>query len=349
MNDTSETRPDTEVQTDTPAEQPREGPELILHIGAAKTGSSAIQRFLALNIDWFKAQGIVIPDRRLALSSRLHSGEHVFTLEELFRRKETDRLTATLDSLCGQVEPGQRLLLSAENMSNHGRHEFFREIAQKRHTEAILYIRRQDELLTSAWQQWHAKVEEDFSAWLIMALRQYGQWEQLIKSWENALGKGHVKIRVFEPGSFQGGDLLKDFLDCLGIDPETADADFHIGTVNPSYSDIITPLVAGNPNVFKDANDSAFYHMVGQLTGNAYSTGPKYSLITQRQREKIVEYYRQINQRICQEYFPGRSRLFQEVDHTKYVYLDESRRTELQLRFLTELIYKGLNKEQGDG
>ncbi|MEO1491834.1 MAG: hypothetical protein AAFV19_06745 [Pseudomonadota bacterium] len=322
--------------------------QLVLHIGAAKTGSSAIQRFIQLNADWLAARDILVPDSRLGMSSK-RTGEHVFTLEELFRRQEKERLTTTLTALCDKLNPGQRLLLSGENMSNHGRHAFFEDVAKKHPTEVIFYIRRQDELLTSAWQQWHSKVEEDFNAWLIMALRQYGQWEKLIKDWEGVVGAGRVKIRVFDRGDFPGGDLLKDFLQVLGFDPETSGADFDIGVVNPSYSDIITPLVAGNRNIFKDANDSDFYEVVHELTGESYTKGPKYSLISPRQREKIIEFYKPVNQRVCRDYFPGRARLFPEVDHAKYTYLDDGKLRDLQMRFLTEMAYAAQRRERKNG
>ncbi len=339
-----EVAPTPQVKNEVPAREM----QLVLHIGAAKTGSSAIQRFIQLNADWLAARNFVVPDSRLGMSSK-RTGEHVFTLEELFRRQDTKRLTQTLSALCDTLRPGQKLLLSGENMSNHGRHRFFEEIAKERATEVIFYIRRQDELLTSAWQQWHSKVERDFNAWLIMGLRQYGQWEKLIQDWESVIGKGRVKVRIFDRGDFPDGDLLKDFLHALDVPLEECDANFDIGVVNPSYSDIITPLVAGNTNIFKDSNDSEFYEIVGALTDDSYTKGPKYSLISPRQREKILEYYKPINQRVCRDYFPGRERLFPMLDHTKYTYLDDSELRDLQMRFLTEMAFAAQKKDRSNG
>src|SRR5688500_4847901 len=58
--------------------------KVIVHIGANQTGSSAIQKFLSLNCEALRKQGLVIPSQDFTLSSQV-SGFHVFAFEELFR------------------------------------------------------------------------------------------------------------------------------------------------------------------------------------------------------------------------------------------------------------------------
>ena len=52
---------------------------LILHIGANKTGSSAVQEFLRLNVAALRKLNYIVPDRELGTSDRV-TGEHVFAL-----------------------------------------------------------------------------------------------------------------------------------------------------------------------------------------------------------------------------------------------------------------------------
>lgn len=312
--------------------------KLKLHIGASKTGSSAIQAFMRINRDYFDKQGFCIPDRLLELSDKI-TGEHVFALESLINNPDKSLLKGAFDYLDRSLKKSKNLLISAENLSNMGRHQNFDGVLDAFDTEVILYIRRQDDLLASAWQQWHSKIESDFNAWLIKGMRQYGHWDRIIQNWESVVGAGNVKVRVFERSSMVEGDLLRDFLDCLGLDPKTDDTQFDVGTVNPSYSDIITPLVAANRSIFEDANDNKFYKMVGDLTGKAYVEKQKVSLLTAEQRESLVFFYRDINQRVCENYFPGRPRLFSPVDHSKYSYITRDELIDRQLQFLTHLIY----------
>ena len=85
------------------------------------------------------------------------------------------------------------------------------------------------------------------------------------------------------------------------------------------------------------------------MSCESYTKGPKYSLISPRQREKIIEFYKPVNQRVCRDYFPGRARLFPEVDHAKYTYLDDGKLRDLQMRFLTEMAYAAQNRERKNG
>jgi len=54
--------------------------DIVLHIGANKTGSSAIQRFAQKNRASLLNRGFAIPDRTLGWSDKV-TGEHVFTLQ----------------------------------------------------------------------------------------------------------------------------------------------------------------------------------------------------------------------------------------------------------------------------
>lgn len=312
--------------------------KLVLHIGAVKTGSSVIQCFIQRNLALLRKQGFVIPDRRLGLSDDI-TGEHVFALQEFFGAKRHEDFSRTLFSLLDMIEDNQTLLLSAENISNLGNHQFFADVCAKVDVRVILYIRRQDELLISAWQQWHSKVERDFNAWIVLALLKYGQWQRLTKDWESILGTNKMTVRVYQPDEFPNGNLLKDFTKALGLDSSSAKVNFEIGNINPSYSDIITPLVAGNQAIFRDAHDSAFYKLVDVLTKTNYVGGEKISIMTKEQRDKIVEFYRPINEAVCRQYFPDRERLFKSVDHREYRYINSADLVEEQLRFLAEMIF----------
>lgn len=320
-------------------------PDFVLHIGANKTGSSAIQNFMRLNVEKFSDLGYYIPDRKLSKATGV-TGEHVFALEDMFRRNDKSGLLDKFGEL--KEWAGDRTtLISAENLSNLGRSNFFDEIGKKYSLKVILYIRRQDELLTSSWQQWFSKVEQDFQAWLVLALQRIGHWERIVKAWEEICGKGNMRVRIFDRSEFIDGDIMADFLDCLNLSDQRADFSFEVGKqINPSYTDVITPLVSGNRAIFQDANDSEFYKIVADLTQDSYSKGKKVSLMSRAQRETVVKFYQGQNERIRREYFPGRQRLFKAIDHSKYDYLSKDEMHEHQLRFLTHMIY-GLYKKVG--
>lgn len=316
---------------------------IVLHIGAAKTGSSAIQSCLRSNAAALGDLGYLIPDRNLGTDGPV-SGEHVFALQSLITDPDPGLLRDRLLALSQAAGPDRAVLLSAENLSNLGNHQRFLRALDGFEARVIFYVRRQDELLTSAWQQWHSKVESDFHAWLLKALTQYGHWDKVAAGWEHAVGEGNVGLRVFDRADLVQGDLLQDFLTCLGVDPATPGLRTDFPQENPSYNDIITPLVAGNRGIFRDAHDNAFYAGVGRLTGAAYTAGRRVSLLTRDQRDSVVHFYAGVNQAVCARYFPGRERLFPAVEHHRYDYLTPQQMTDRQLRFLTHMVF-GLTRQ----
>lgn len=309
---------------------------IILHIGANKTGSSAIQDFLRRNWKLLRGHDYLVPDRDLGLSENI-TGEHVFAFQEMFNDSNRAGLEAKLRALTKL--DNKAVLISAENLSNGSNFQLVGKAIAGLNCKVVLYIRRQDELLTSSWQQWHSKREIDFNAWLVLALQRYGHWQRCIDGWETAAGAGNVTVRVFQRTDLANGDVVDDYVSMIGLDEPHPVFVRPEGVINPSYSDLITPIVSGSKFLFAGEHDNDFYNMVGDLTGEHYTTQRKISLITPQQRDKIIEFYRHQNEGICRKYFPGRPRLFESVDHSKYDYLDREEFMRRQLEFLASLIY----------
>jgi hypothetical protein len=316
---------------------------LLLHIGANKTGSSAIQNFLRLNAATLRNLGFLVPDRELGVSDRV-TGEHVFAFQEMVNQSNPLAIEAKFRAL--MKARAKVIVVSAENLSNGTNFQFFNKILSGVECKVILYIRRQDELLTSTWQQWHSKTETDINAWLILALQQFGHWQRCIEGWEHAVGAGNVIVRVFQRSDLANEDVVDDFLGVAGIEAPEIPFVRSSELINPSYSDVITKLVSGSKLLFANAHDNDFYKMVEELTGNHYiAQKRKVSLISAPQREKIIEYYRLENEAVCRTYFPNRPRLFESVDHSKYQYLTSEELNRRQLQFLASLIF-GMYKQQ---
>jgi hypothetical protein len=309
---------------------------ILLHIGANKTGSSAVQDFLRRNYKTLLAHGLLVADKELASSDRV-TGEHVFAFQDFFNRSDRGNLEARLRAL--SRENARMVLLSAENLSNGANFQFFKQALTGLDCKVLLYIRRQDELLTSSWQQWNSKREVDFDAWLVLALQRHGHWQRCIEGWEGVAGPGNVIIRVFQGTDLVRGDVVDDYISQLDFDGPAPQFTRAEGLVNPSYSDVITPMVSGSKFLFASEHDNDFYTMVGKLTGKHYATQKKVSLLSREQRNKIIEFYRLQNEHICRRYFPGRPRLFEPVDHGKYEYLTPEELMRRQLEFVTSLIY----------
>ncbi|MCC2980308.1 hypothetical protein [Sphingomonas sp. IC4-52] len=311
---------------------------IVLHIGASKAGSSSIQAFIRRNRFVLARLGYAVPDVSLATGDRI-TGDHVFALEALAKDRDASGLRDRIDAVFDGARPNTRaVLLSAENLSNLGNSALIEGLAAHYDLRIVIYLRRQDELLTSAWQQWASKVETDFHAWLILALKQFGHWDKVLAEWEAQAGPAAMVVRVFDRESFVGGDLLRDFVDAMGLGEHTDAFDYQQSDSNKSVSDAVTMMVAGNRNIFADVHDNKFYAGLNDLTGDALVEKKKLSLLTKAQRDKIIEFYRPVNEAVCRKYFRGRSRLFPHVDHEKYRYLSGDQLFDEKLRVVMTIV-----------
>lgn len=312
--------------------------QVILHIGASKAGSSSIQSFLQRNRFSLATLGYVVPDNALSLGGSV-TGEHVFATEVLCKNKDAETFRDRIDALFDQSEPdAHSIIISAENLSNLGNSAIIDGLAADYDLRVIIYLRRQDELLTSSWQQWASKLETDFHAWLIGALKQFGQWDRVLAEWARLAGEQAMVVRVFDRGSFLNGDLLQDFVAAIGLGERAPQFDYEQSDSNPSVTDAVTTMVSGNRHIFADAHDNRFYTALNKLTGNALVEKTRLSLLTRAQRDKIIEYYRPTNESVCRKYFPGRERLFPAVEHAKYRYLSPDQVADEKFRTLMTIV-----------
>ena len=311
---------------------------IILHIGASKAGSSSIQSFIRRNRPLLNSLGYLVPDVSLGTGENV-SGEHVFALEALAKTRDAAGFRARMDAVFAQSgDTARAVLLSAENLSNLGNSAIIEGLSAQYDLRIVMYLRRQDELLTSAWQQWASKIDTDFHAWLIMALKQFGHWDQVLAEWEEKAGADAIVARVFDRNSFVDGDLLHDFIDAIGLHEQIDEFDYHQGESNPSVTDAITMMVSGNRKIFDDVHDNKFYAALNELTGNNLIERKKVSLLSRKQRDKIIEYYRPVNEAVCRKYFKGRPRLFPVVDHEKYRYLSSDQLVDEKFRTIMTII-----------
>lgn len=315
---------------------------LILHIGANKTGSSAIQEFLRLNADALAADGLHVAPADLQPDGEV-TGQHVWFMEQQLadlpaaRRRVTNRI----GRLMADIPDESSLLISAENLANPtGAERMFVNAAKEYDTRVIVYIRRQDELLLSSWQQWESKITDDFWAWLTLGVGTRGDWRDILQAWEKIVPRENITVRLYERARMLEGDAVADFAGLLGLSERLGELQRPAGSINPSYADALVELVKGNTALFRDKHDNDFYNMVEQLTGNRYHRNPRESVITSEQRGAILERYRDSNEWVRANYFPQQSgALFEAPTAADYEILSEEKLNERKWELVTTLIY----------
>ncbi len=276
---------------------------LTIHIGAGKTGSSAIQLFLKENISRLADDGILVPAEDLEPSGR-YTGNHVWFFDGLrqsrFQPGDT-RVLELLDVLSSSTGNSvKQIVLSAENLSNPiGWHQLFTTVSKKHELEIVLYIRRQDDFLLSAWQQWYCKQSDDFWSWLTRCVGVMGNWRLPLEDWEKVVPHENIHVKIYDRQQLISNDVVHDFCQYLNT---TAPLKYSEAEVNPSFNAGVLDLMTGNTALFTSIHDNGFFRFVEDMTGNAHAARRGKSFISYEQRMAILSRYEQSNRWVREKY-----------------------------------------------
>ncbi|WP_295386857.1 hypothetical protein [uncultured Thiodictyon sp.] len=209
---------------------------LILHIGAAKTGSTAIQAALAANRGRLADQGVLYPT---SLGLRTHSlmaicAGSLWDYKNQYRQQGIRPVIgvmktrqAALSMLAAEVDASraETLIISSEGLftdySDKGSVQRLKRIADAlaEETQVVVFLRRQDEALLSHFV--HGRRLGHTKELLVPEeLRHltYLDYHRQLTCWSAAFGTHHLGVQPFRRDRFAQGDIVHWFLACLGID-----------------------------------------------------------------------------------------------------------------------------------
>jgi hypothetical protein len=203
---------------------------LFLHIGAHKTGSTALQLGLHRNRARLEGQGVAyVSDPSVAhVHNHLASSQPGQPVPEGFRVSNPDAFAALL------AQPGKDMIIaSSENFSFFFQHDpiadLHRSLAPHFDEIRILsYLRRQDRHAASHHLE-GARPQRRAEAALwgnaLTALPNptpahdlYLDYDRRIGLWADVFGQEHVKLRIYERELLFNGDIFSDFLTWIGLD-----------------------------------------------------------------------------------------------------------------------------------
>lgn len=206
----------------------------ILHIGDMKCGSKSIQGWLAANEPLLQEHGFhrglatrftiydsglacyALADGELAAEPRKEHGIRSADDVPAFRRTLEDRLAAEVAAVPAGT---QAMVFSHEMLLMLLETEVERLVGLLRRlfTEirVVAYLRRQDRLFLSLWGQ--RLKTHDPGPRFCEDLLTYRRYLPMLETWERAVGRDHLAVRVFDRKAFAGGDLLADFRLAAGI------------------------------------------------------------------------------------------------------------------------------------
>ena len=282
------------------------GKRLILHIGGAKCGSSAIQNYLASNAKGLAAKGVLVPPNWLNASSTV-TGEQVLFFEDLLdHQKGQDYLSHCLSFVAERMssEGLTTAIISGENISLHPELAGMLKIASGDFdVTVVLYVRRQDDFLISAWQQWGLKTYaslEDYAASGVDALL---SWSKMLVPWEQNFGRENIIVRSFQRDRLHKRDVVDDFLQATGISSDGLKP--LTENINPSFDEHLGDLAFRIKDVFDGYHDNDLYYTFVKLIGKKiYKSKSSSHLMSLAQRLEFLARYTVGNEEVKRKYFP---------------------------------------------
>ena len=281
---------------------------LIVHLGAGKCGSSAIQQYLSQrSIPGLRKNGILAPSRTMEASGDF-DGQQVWYFQSLLPIDESrivefrDRLFRLRDQ--AQLAGCHTIILSGENLIHPvGFHKLFVGTEDHFDLRLLLYIRRQDDFVIAAWQQWYLKKGWTIAQYLSGYARTIGDWAKFLSHWENAFGPARITVRRYGTQYLVDGDVIADFFLATGLNKSGCTE--LSALINPRINEAIGRMGNRVADVFRDTDDNRFYESFAFAIGEkAFQTSTTSALLSHVQRLELLKMYDAGNEMLKQRYFP---------------------------------------------
>lgn len=194
--------------------------KIIIHIGVAKTGTSAIQMFLHTNRDLLKSRGVLYP-----ISGQFNDHSHhklAFSFAPDGYRDDSSKSSKDLlDEI--ECELGESLydtmVLSSECFPCLLDFDEFRKRFESHEIYVVCFLRDPASYVESWYRQWVKDTEIQYSEGFDVFFEKYSHCigvKSKIKPWLNYVPASHVVVKDFDEIK-KNGDICEEFLGLLGM------------------------------------------------------------------------------------------------------------------------------------
>ncbi len=346
-------------------------PELFLHIGTTKTGSTSIQHTFEANRRALRDQGAYWPvtsggTKRHQLLAASHAAPKKRpqrgAASFLQGMEPTARMAAYQEEFVREIQrlpkKFDRVIMSAEQFTialrTQAEIEHLRDYLAPLFSKVtiIIYLRRQDSHYSSMFAQ-HLRVgnlyEPDLSRVKINFLYDYDYYD-LVMRWAGVFGKDNVKPRIFERTATNNFDVVEDFCAIcrVRLDPDPAE-----GTTarNPSMTLIGQKVMMKAGALLQQTDDGKPHGVMWNRLAEAVTrvmAGEGWRP-TQEEARTFLARFEESNEALRAHWFPERESLFSR-DYSKLPIsrqpVDSAAAFEAACAVLLDVLNAGVAREQ---
>lgn len=318
-------------------------PDLILHIGTGKTGTTSIQEFLAINSQYLQNKGFYLP---VSLGPANHYWFPVLAYNEDrvdnvvkrlgFVRNPASR-TEILHEKVIELEndlkanSNKKWIISSEyihdRLTKKEEIDKFNSLLNKYFNKVtiVLYIRKPIDLAISMWStqivcggtQTHLPPPEEFA--------ELCDHQKTFERWQNVFNEHKVLPRLFEKEAYKGGNVIYDFCHTAGIHlsedikmPERKNE-----TLSYQALKLLSRINKRIPAFRNNLPNPLYSDLASYFTKN-FADFPNY-IPSQEEYENFEKCYKASSEWVRKNYFPERESLWSKLSKATFREKDDLR------------------------
>ncbi len=283
-------------------------PILHIHTGQTKTGSTAIQSFLQLNRKKLFEAGILYPN----FNVQGYTSGQCLNHGDFFKqfKDEPDEVIKEFDKLfkfCEKYEVGN-VVISVEWFSFPWWAEMMGKIVNHYGCDhkVIIYLKRQDYWVESAWKQWgyknkaYSSIQEYYNSTNL-------DWFIRLKSWLENFQIENICLYPFER-EIIGNDVVTHFMNIVGVGNYDGFAEMRekSSLVNHGFNPLVIKILEQSKHLLKSEHDTQLQtYLEVNLSDRFKKSSPfhSYGLLSPKERIHLLERYEDSNRKIAHLFF----------------------------------------------
>ena len=290
-------------------------PELFIHVGIHKTGTTSIQHFFHRNYNELLKKGVLYPKSLRKIENGLvHFAHHDFAWSFGFSGNDS-RLDNKSDfskrlmnefirtnSKCIFISSEAFEYVHSKNSLEKLKKEF-----KDFDVKIIMYIRRQDKLLQSVYKQ---RVKTGFTVEFNKFFRKSNfNYEEKISFWEQFFGQENIIIKLFDDPEIKS-NLIGNLLNDLGVDDIKGFSEDEFTNKNESFSNEHTLLISQLNAYTNSQMKGEIFKFFKEYYGEIKPVFSDDSFLTKKQLKIIFNRHKKSNESLRNKYYPEREQLF---------------------------------------
>ena len=193
-----------------------------------------------------------------------------------------------------------KLLLSAECFSEWFWHKPFIELSEKVDIHLLYYVRRQDEILLSAWRQWGLKRGMSLDAFINHRVEEkHPDYLSILWPWLNKISVKSFHINFIDKTFLGRKSLLEDAAEWLGVNFADMQA---VENQNISIDARLLEFMSKRPQYFSSIHDDRILRL---LSSAADTSQPQRLSLTDAQFSIIEKTFEGSNQALLEKFQPA--------------------------------------------